>query len=205
MTHILPFLKGLLIALIVAVPLGPMAILAIKRSFNYGFLSGWATALGIAIGDTIFAIIAGFSLTFLMDKIRIYEKPIEIIGALLLFGFGVFTYCSKVTRAKDHEHKAGFFGSLTTSVILTLSNILTLLGFIALFSWVGMSTQENYLDTSITIAGVFIGILSWFTLINILIHLFKSKLDLKILNITNKVFGIGICGASIMMLIKLLF
>lgn len=203
--HLIFFLKGLAISLLIAVPLGPMALLCIKRTYRDGFWAGWATSLGIALGDAIFATIAGLSLTFLLEKIKQYEKIIELIGIIILFAFGVFTIFSKVTQPKQHEKRHGFTRNLYTSILLTLSNVLTLLGLIAMFSWLGAINHTNYKDTFSAILGVFTGVLGWFTGVNLFIHFFKEKISSRFLSILNKIFGITICFGAILMLFRLFY
>lgn len=197
------FFHGIAIALIVSVPLGPMALLCIKRTYSHGFWAGWATSLGIASGDTIFALIAGLSLSFLTDKIEQYKNPISLLGVIFLLGFGLFTIYSKIEPNRQNEKKLSFSKSYYTSLILSLSNLLTLLGMVALASWFSATECQPKADTLLMATGVFIGVLSWFTMINILLHFLKDRVKIDALNKINKIIGTGICLVSILMLIRL--
>lgn len=198
--HGVAFLQGVTIALIISVPLGPMALLCVRRTYRDGFWIGWGTSLGIALGDTIFATVAVFSLSFLLDTIHLYERKITIFGIIFLFLFGLFTIFSKIKPLKRDERQIGFFTSFYTSLLLTFSNLLTLVGIIALISWFN---TEGRLDMSLMTTGIFSGVLGWFTLLNIIIYFFKEKIDPATLNKINKIIGIGICAISILMLLRL--
>lgn len=201
--HALAFLKGIVIALIISIPLGPMALLCIKRTYRDGFWAGWATSLGIALGDTVFAIIAGFSLSFMLAFIHAHERIVNILGIIFLLLFGIYTIYSKLHVENPHERHVGFIKSLSTSFLLTLSNILGFVGVIALISWLTATKTYGNLDVYLLAAGVFIGVLTWFSGINFFVHVFKEKLKVQILNRINKYIGFAICSIAIIMIIRL--
>ena len=66
------FLKGFIIGIIMAAPVGPLAILVIRRSLTKGYKEGIATALGISLADGLYALIAALGLTtvssFVLEK-----------------------------------------------------------------------------------------------------------------------------------------
>lgn len=68
--NILDFIfKGMLIGMIASAPMGPVGILCVQRTLNKGRWYGFATGLGAAISDIIYAGIAGFGMSFVMDFI----------------------------------------------------------------------------------------------------------------------------------------
>jgi len=61
------FLKGVVIGFSMAVPVGPIGILCIRRTLTGGRLSGFVSGLGVATADAVYGCIAGFGLTFISD------------------------------------------------------------------------------------------------------------------------------------------
>ena len=59
------FIKGIIIGLAVSVPLGPIGILIIQRTVNKDRTSGFLSGMGASISDAIYAVVAGFSLTYI--------------------------------------------------------------------------------------------------------------------------------------------
>lgn len=55
--------KGVLIELSVAAPVGPMAVLCIRRTFSNGRWLGLTSGLGIALAVAFFRGVAAFGLT----------------------------------------------------------------------------------------------------------------------------------------------
>ena len=54
------FLKGLIIGLSIAVPVGPIGILCIRRTLVQGRINGVLSGLGAATADALYGAIAGF-------------------------------------------------------------------------------------------------------------------------------------------------
>lgn len=80
--------RGLLIGFIIAVPVGPVGILCLRRTFHYGRLSGLVSGLGSVTIDMIYATIAIFGLTFVADAVILYRNPLHIVGILVLSFLG---------------------------------------------------------------------------------------------------------------------
>src|SRR5258707_9205082 len=67
-------LKGLLVGVLIALPVGPVGILCIRRTIFHGPLAGFVSGLGAATADAVFGIIAGFGLTFLSDLLLDHQR-----------------------------------------------------------------------------------------------------------------------------------
>src|SRR6266849_1542996 len=66
------FLKGIVVGIVIAVPVGPVGVMCIRRTVFEGRLAGLVSGLGAATADAIFGVIAGFgprlSGSILVDK-----------------------------------------------------------------------------------------------------------------------------------------
>src|SRR5690349_8507582 len=83
------FLKGLLIGLAIAAPVGPIGILCIQRSLQEGFKIGLFTGLGAAMADGTYGLMAGFGLTAISSLLVSYQFWIRILGGLFLLYLGI--------------------------------------------------------------------------------------------------------------------
>ena len=61
---------GLVIGVIAAAPIGPVNLICIRRTLSYGPVNGFLAGLGAALGDAIFAFIAGFGIKWVFDAIQ---------------------------------------------------------------------------------------------------------------------------------------
>ena len=89
--------KGMLIGMIASAPMGPVGILCVQRTLNKGRGFGFATGLGAAASDIIYAGITGFGMAFVMDFINNDQNKfyLQIIGSILLLAFGdMFLRCA---------------------------------------------------------------------------------------------------------------
>lgn len=81
-------LKSIVLETVIAAPVGPMCILCINRTLNYGLFAGVITGLGIATADAIYCCIAGFGITFVSSFLLSHKFLIRILGGLLLCYLG---------------------------------------------------------------------------------------------------------------------
>ncbi|OGB83774.1 hypothetical protein A3F66_03475 [candidate division TM6 bacterium RIFCSPHIGHO2_12_FULL_32_22] len=204
--HIILFFKGLIVGLIVSIPLGPMAILSIRRTISSGFLLGFATSLGVAIGDFLYAFIAGSSVSFIVDQIQEHEKIVGFVGASIIIILGTFLLFShsKMPAQEGTKKISSLLKSIYTTILLSLSNPVTLLAFIALFSWVSASPHNGILDTVLIAAGVASGALIWLNVLNLFFYFIRKKLSPTIINTIHKASGILIILVGILMIFNLL-
>ena len=94
MTDLYLLLSGVVMGLIAAVPIGPVNLICIRRTFAFGPLNGFVSGLGAALGDGIFAAIMGFGLTWIAQLIEGYTPIIELVGGALMVWMGWKTFAS---------------------------------------------------------------------------------------------------------------
>ena len=82
-------LKGMLVGVVIAVPVGPVGILCIRRTILDGRLAGLFSGLGAATADSVFGIIAGFGLTVISDSLFYYQDFLRIGAAAFLLYVGI--------------------------------------------------------------------------------------------------------------------
>jgi threonine/homoserine/homoserine lactone efflux protein len=57
------FVKGVLVGLLIAAPVGPVNVLVIRRTLVHGRLAGLCSGLGSALADTTFGAVAAFGIS----------------------------------------------------------------------------------------------------------------------------------------------
>lgn len=87
--------------------------------------------------------------------------------------------------------------SYLSTVLLTLTNPLTIFAFIAIFAALNLSEGLSYLSASLLVVGVFIGSTLWFALLSSGVTLFRNKLGVNSLSWVNKIAGILIIFSGI--------
>ena len=203
------FVIGIIVGLLASIPLGPIGVICRQRTINKGKLSGYLSGMGAASADTIFAAIAGFSLTFIISFIEEKQIIFQTIGGVIVLALGIkIFYTNPIKQLRRHKRKKNSLLEDYLSVLLvTITNPLAVFLFIALFASLGVVTEGTNLWLSlVATSGVFIGAVAWWYILITLVDVFRSKFRLKQLWWINKISGavIFIIGAvAIIGLIRL--
>ncbi len=185
-------LKGIMIGLLASIPLGPIGVICIQRTINKSRISGFISGLGAASADTIFAAIAGFSLTFVINFIEEKQRIIEVLGGLIVIILGIKTfYTNPVTQLKRHKKKPSkLIEDFISVLLLTITNPFVIFLFIGMFATMGLAYNGENMGLSIlTLAGVFLGGSLWWFTLSTLVNIFRKKFRLKQLWWINKISG----------------
>lgn len=129
------FLKGLVIGVSIAAPVGPIGVLCIRRTLTHGRMSGFLTGMGAATADGIYGAVSAFGLTFVSDFLIGQSTWIRIIGGLFLLYLGITTIRnpSRDTDGTDATHKT-LIKDYVSTVFLTITNPMTIVSFAAIFA-----------------------------------------------------------------------
>ena len=89
------FIKGLVVGVAIAAPVGPIGLLCIQRALAGGWISGLASGLGAALADTFYGFIAAFGLTLVQDFLFDHRSTIAVIGGVFLCLLGLLIILSR--------------------------------------------------------------------------------------------------------------
>ncbi|MCQ2249694.1 MAG: LysE family translocator [Bacteroidales bacterium] len=202
--------SGVIIGLLAASPVGAVAILCMQKTIQRGFFHGWFMGVGSAFGDFVYAIIAGFGLTYISNFLIENRLVLGIVGGLLMIYLGL-----KVFRANPVEqwkqakspqsNKKNPFSGFATSFALTVSNPLTIIVFGTLFTASGSVNTPGFADTCVELLGVIIGAILWWTLLVSIVNIFRRKIGPRVLLWINKIMGISIMLFGISVMIMVIF
>ncbi len=200
------FIRGLLIGLSIAAPVGPMGVLVIRRTLAEGRLTGLITGLGIAAGDTIYGALGGFGLTFITSFLINEQFWLRLIGGGFLIYLGLKTLLSRpAERAAEGAGKARSLpGYFISTMLLTLTNPTTIISFAAIMAGLGIgSTSGDYLSATILVVGVMLGSTSWWLILTTGISLFKNKITPAGMVWVNRLSGLIIIIFGLLSLLSL--
>lgn len=172
------FLKSALIGLAIAAPVGPIGLLCIQRTLDFGPRIGLATGLGAAVADAIYGAIGAFGVTALITLLTNARSPLAIGGALFLLWMAWTAWQSAEPKQTGVARKSiSGLHAFGGTFLVTMANPATILSFIAVFS--SLAGDRSVTSPVWMIAGVFIGsAIWWFLLVGIvgsLRHRLQSK------------------------------
>lgn len=187
------FFQGLLIGFLVSFPVGPMAVLVIQRTANRNFKSGFYTGLGIAITDSLWALIAGFSVSYIITFLRTYQSLIQAIGGIVVLFLGIYIFRSHpISSIRKFRRKGtNSFQCFITAMLFALSNPAVILVYIAVFASSNIMFNINHLFSPLEfILGFLMGAVSWWLFLTYSINHFRHHFNLRILWWFNKISGV---------------
>lgn len=191
------FLIGALIGFLMAVPIGPIGIICVRKTLTEGRLRGLIVGLGAATADLLYGGVAAFGLTFISDTVDDQRVWIRIIGGIIFLFLGFRMFRTQPADPEIQTNNGGKLKSYISIVFLTLTNPLTIFAFIAVFSALGLAKGLGLFSSSLLVAGVFTGSSLWFLLLSSTAVLFRKKLDFVGLKWVNRVAGIFIICAGV--------
>ncbi len=200
------FLKGVVVGLSMAVPVGPIGILCIRRTLLEGRLSGFVSALGLATADVVFGCIAGFGLTFISDFLIIQQVWLRLLGGLFLCTIGLKVLLKKVVEREAPPRGKGLLGAYTSMFLLTLTYPMTILIFLGIFAGLGIrDARGNYASVAALVLGVFTGSMFWWAILSSFIGSLRTKIRTQNWQWVNRISGTLILGFGLAVLLSLVF
>lgn len=159
------FAKALGIGLLLAVPVGPIGLLCLRRSLTLGMAAGMAVGLGAATADAVYAAAAAFALGVAAPFIA-EAYWLGMAGGVVLIAIGLKDVAHRdITPAPPTLH--GHMGVYAGVVLLTLTNPATVLTFAAIIVGLGLvPDMASTLDGLVFVTGVFLGSTAWWVVLS---------------------------------------
>jgi len=198
------FFKGILLGIAIAAPVGPIGLLCMRKTLNYGRFAGLASGLGAAFADAIYGCIAAFGLTAIADFLLGYHFLFRVVGGIFLGYMGWETFFSKPKDMKIPKlHAATLVRHFLETFGLTMANPMTILAFFAIFASLGIvHSGQSYLSSSVIVIGVFCGSAGWWLLLCEGLTLFRRHMTPKVMQMINRIAGLLIAGFGLAILLS---
>jgi len=169
-------LRGPLIGLSIAAPVGPIGVVCIRRSVAGGRAAGLVSGLGAATADAIFGAIAALGLAIISDVLVTQQFWLRLIGGLFLCYLGVSAFLAQPEQDADAADGGGLVKAYVSTFGLTLTNPMTILSFAAIYAGLGLGGGERDLaDAGTMVLGVFLGSVLWWSALSGGVSLFRAK------------------------------
>ncbi len=107
---IAPFIKGILLGIMLAISVGPIIFSIIKQSINNGHKGGFTFVAGVSASDITLVLVSQL-FTELFRYLLEYKKTIGIGGSILLIGIGIYVlFFKKVSINEDGKQEIKMTG-----------------------------------------------------------------------------------------------
>jgi threonine/homoserine/homoserine lactone efflux protein len=188
--------KAMGLGLTVAAPVGPMAVLCMRRTLVQGWRQGLLTGAGVAVGDGLYATVAAFGLAGIAQFALAYRAPLHLAAGLFLLYLGCrILWKSRQSARGDQALPLGNASTariFASSVLLTLTNPPTIVMFAALFAALAPAAGFDVITACVTVAGVFLGSLGWWCVVTLLVSLFRHALGASVRRWIDRVAGFAL-------------
>ncbi|MCF4166441.1 LysE family transporter [Zavarzinia compransoris] len=168
----------------IAMPVGPISLLILRRTVGGGLAVGLATGFGAAAADSIYAALAAFGLSAVTAVLVDQARWLGIIGGGILIWLGIGGFRAAGRRAALPQAtgetatgetapgemapgetgpaaRAHVLPAFVSALGLTLTNPLTVISFAGAFAGIGLAAAAGPAAATATVIGLGLGSLTW--------------------------------------------
>ena len=186
---LLNILKGISVGFSLAAPGDKIAALCIKETEKDGLNLGLAAGLGASSADFCYGILTAFVLHLFQLIIIGHETFFTLFSAGFLLYLGINKIKNAPFLDKIHTIEDSFLIVYTKTFLLTLTNLSTVLEFLATF--IGLEIDiTHYRELLVFVAAVFVGAALWWVSLCLIAEFISRKTCLKFLRYIN--YGAGL-------------
>lgn len=193
-------LKAVFAGFIVAVPIGAVGALCLRRAFQGRWFLAIVAGLGAAAADSILAAAAVFGLSLVTHFLVDNPGPVRLVGGLFLVGLGVQMIRKREISLSDAPKPMSrelrrwwkMVRALSTGFILTIVNPATFLAFVGVFAGFGLFGAHP-LDgpaNALIVVGVLVGSMLWWITLTVVASAVRRYAPLRIVAIVNTGLGL---------------
>jgi threonine/homoserine/homoserine lactone efflux protein len=194
--------KGIVVGAVIAVPVGPVGILCLRKTIFEGRLAGLVSGLGAATADAFFGVVAAFGLTFVSDWLFGYEGVLRAAGGCyLLYAGGRALLAPPRQDMADESGPETLLRDFASTFALTITNPITILVFLGVFGVLGLSgPRATLVRAGVLVAGVWAGSFLWWLALSLGIGAFRRSIGQHHLAWISRGSGIILfsCGAALL-------
>lgn len=184
--------RGLAIGIIISAPMGPVGILCVQRTLDKGRRTGLYTGVGAALSDLIYCLLTGFGLSFIEEFLEQNSNIIQLVGSIVLIGFGVYLFKSNPSRnlKKPSGHRIPAGKNILNGFLFTVSNPLIIFLIIGLFARFNFLLPEiKFYHYIIGYVSIFVGALGWWYFVTYFVDKVRAHFNLRSMWLVNKIIG----------------
>ncbi len=195
------FVKGVLLGLAIAAPVGPIGLLCIRRTLHFGPRVGFATGLGAAAADAMYGFVAAFGLMAITQLLLDLGPWLRLAGGMMLLYLGWAAFLRRTALPAEGTPDAGaaaVAGAWVSGVVLTLANPATILSFVTIFAGIGLDGSViPTRDAAAMVVGVGLGSALWWLALTTMVTLGRRRLSRAWLAWIDRIGGIMLLAFAV--------
>ena len=197
----LALVRGIVAGFALAAPMGPVAMLCVRRALTLGRMHAFVAGLGAALADMIFGAAAGLGITVVNVFVTDHQTAIGLIGGIVVLSIGLATYRMPVTLTQDRLAGESLRRDVAASFSMAITNPATMGAAAGLFAAFGPINMHAAPAAAFwLVAGVFAGSALWWLLLVGAVGWFREGLVTHRLAQLNRISGtvITVSGVAVL-------
>ncbi len=199
----LAFVRGIIVGFALAAPVGPVAVMCIRRAMTCGFFKSVVTGLGAALADMIFGAIAGLGLTVISTFVLDNERIIGLVGGALVVVLGIVTYRAPVVVGNGAVVVKSLRRDFAAAFMMAITNPATMVAAAGVFAALGgVDVYEAPASALWLVLGVLLGSTLWWVILAGATSVLRRPLINSGMPWLNRISGsiIAVSGAALFVL-----
>jgi threonine/homoserine/homoserine lactone efflux protein len=157
------FFRGAVIGFAVAAPVGPIALLCLRRTLRDGVALGLASGLGVACADACYAAVVVLAFGAATAFVARFAGPMHVVAGVVLVILGVrMLLAAPPAAGADGPRVRRLAGASASTFALTIVNPATIVSFAALVAGTQAGAPRGGVMSGVAlVAGVASGSAVW--------------------------------------------
>ncbi len=191
------FLKGLIIGVLIAAPVGPVGVLCVNRTLTRGRLAGFVSGMGAVTGDGFYAAVAAYGISVITSFMSANSVWFSLAGSFFLALIGSRLLLTKPAAPEEKREAGSLAENYVSAAAITATNPVTVVVFGAVFAALGLGQSGTGVSHSTAIVGGVIAgsALCWFVLSGI-VDILRPRFRFSALRVFNRISGVLLVGFS---------
>ena len=187
------FLRGVMIGFAIAVPIGPVGILCLRRALNEGRLAAWLAGFGAAIADGCFGAAVVIGAATVSHFLHDYTTPLKLFGGVFMLILGIrawrmVSFSLPATEDRPRPSALSLLKDFSTTFLITITNPGTMLGVAGTFAALGpVEPLTAPSPMGAMISGVLVGSLLWWGILTELAMMVRHRVTASSMRRFNRI------------------
>ena len=182
-------LRGLVLGVTIAMAVGPITLLVVRRTIDHGGIYGFASGLGVATADATYGGIAAFGLTALTSFLVSAHTILGLLGGAVIVLIGLRTIVARPAGPASDLGRPGLLGGFASIYALTMTNPLTIVLYAGVFAAIGLAAGSTFLDAAAITLAVLLGSALWWVVLCSVVAWVRGRVSQRALLWVNRVSG----------------
>jgi len=184
--------RGLIIGFTIAMAVGPITLLVVRRTIDHGGIYGFASGLGVATADATYGGIAAFGLTAITSVLVANRLVLGLIGGVVIVALGIRIARSRPTGPATDGERPGLAGAFASIYALTMTNPLTIVLYAGVFAGIGLAAGASFADAAVLTLAVWAGSTLWWVVLCSVVAWLRGRVSATALLWVNRASGVAL-------------